>query len=72
MDGMSFGWGAKSVGLSACLREWLREQLNIRAGRAGQVCRSSRPALSQTQGSKKKRIGPRPWKPAFLLAGAQG
>lgn len=41
MDGMSFGWGAKSVGLSACLREWLREQLNIRAGRAGQVCCSS-------------------------------
>lgn len=54
MDGMSFGWGAKSVGLSACLREWLREQLNIRAGRAGQVCCSSRPALSQTQGSAKK------------------
>ncbi|KAM6480611.1 hypothetical protein HDV62DRAFT_101034 [Trichoderma sp. SZMC 28011] len=54
MDGMSFGWGAKSVGLSACLREWLREQLNIRAGRAGQVCCSSRPASSQTQGSVKK------------------
>lgn len=43
--GCLFGWGAKSVGLSACLREWLREQLNIRAGRAGQVCcsPSSRP-----------------------------
>lgn len=46
MDGMSFGWGAKSVGLSACLREWLREQLNIRRagqGRASLLFLSSRP-----------------------------